>query len=61
MHFLWLYQLDSQLIFPEISPTKGYNLPDEMNFLEIGGVYHPLNPPLPGVSALNTCFVSIYV
>ena len=40
------------LISPEICPTSSYNLPDQTNFLEIRGVYHP--PPIlpPGVWAL---------
>ena len=33
----------------EIRATNCYNLPDDMNFLEIGGVF---TPPPPGVSAL---------
>ena len=35
----------------EIRPTNCYNLPGEMSFREIGGVYHPHLTPL-GVSAL---------
>ena len=37
----------------EIRPTNCYNLPGKMNFLEIGGVYHPPPPKPPEVSALE--------
>jgi hypothetical protein len=47
------------LITPEIRPTSSYNLPDQTNFLEIGGVYHPPPPIPPGVSAL--CIIAVIV